>query len=304
MKATYGLLDNPFDPELKGGLRIGNSPIMVDADDADPELVPQLLDMVCWKLAKLEKNEEVLRSALFGANRSQSAPVWQKNIILLIVGPMGSGRSTLASLICKRVKGSSQPQGKWITFKLVLDQYGPSPPTSEVEEKFAALRSDLKKKFSDGPGLALVLIDHLPGKAFGKVMDVFDAFPSLSRVFIVTSDDEELLTRDFDAAGMLIEPVKMEKLTADDVRAFIAERVPKYLDPTLTLPKSDPDFAFFPFRTSVPDTIVGGSSAPVRAVRVRLWKRIQRHHEELANEPNLVEAARASAAELRDRMIT
>ena len=76
-----------------------------------------------------------------------------------------------------------------------------------------------------GPGQALVLIDNLPKLYFDSVMRTFTAFPRLSRVFIVTSDDETLWDRDLDAAGPIIERVRLPKLTAQDVRTFIAERV-------------------------------------------------------------------------------
>jgi hypothetical protein len=295
MQLTLDLRDNPFDPQLADGVRLSGEPLMVDAN-------PDLMKLVCWKIAELQDREEDLRFALFGDYRAADAPV-QRNIILLILGVRGSGRSTLASLLCKRVLAAKQPGDAWQKFELVFDKYQPNIDPNEVAAQFTKLRGEVKGKFADRAGRALVLIDDLPKLSFEHVMSAFGAFPRLSRVFVVASDDLSLLERDLDAAGPIIERVTLPKLTAQDVRTFIQDRVPDYRGGRIPLLATEAELALFPFAPTAPETAVNGDRKPLQSVRVWLWKRIEERHRKLLAQPGLKDVAQADLQELRERMI-
>jgi hypothetical protein len=150
-----------------------------------------------------------------------------------------------------------------------------------------------------------VLIDNLPKLQFDAALELFHSLQRLSRVFIVTTDDDTLKERDLDAAGPWIEIIEQRKLTAADVRAFIAHRVPKYRSRNFALPDASPDLALFPFAVSATETAVGGNtgSKPLRAVNTWLVRQIEQRHRELVERKNLVDLAAAQPAELRERMI-
>ena len=192
----------------------------------------------------------------------------------------------------------------WETFDLSFDVFLPTPDPEKVEAQFQDLRGKIQKHFSDGAGQALVMADNLPKSYFDNVMSVFNAFPKLLRVFIVTSNDETLTERDLDAAGPVIERVELPKLTADEVQAFIAERVPKYLACNIPILSTDEALALFPFANTAPQSAVGtAGSKPIGAVNMWLRRRVLEQHRELLERKDLLDVAKAGLAELRTRLI-
>jgi hypothetical protein len=295
MRLTFDLRDNPFDPELPSGRRLSGAPLRVHAD-------PETKKLVCFSIAKMKDSEEDLRWAVFGDDKADGAPV-QHNIILLILGVQGSGRSTLASLICERVLAAKQPgEGAWQQFERQFDKFRPIDP-KEIEAEFTSLRTEFKTKFGSNAGQALVLIEDLPADSFDHVMSAFTAFPKVTRVFIVTSRDERLHERDLDAAGMIIQRVALPRLTAADVHNFIADRVPKYREGRQPLLKTDPELELFPFAANAPDAAVSGDSKPLQSVRVWLWNQLNAQHRQLVSRPGFTDVAAATRPELLARMI-
>jgi hypothetical protein len=139
---------------------------------------------------------------LFGDNLADDAPV-RRDIVVVIVGVRGSGRSTSASLVRKKVQDHAKGGGTaWESFEESFSPFLPAIDPTKVAERLDQLKTKITKVFGDGPGRALVLIDNLPKLQFDGVLDLFYSFPKLARVFIVTTDDESLKERDFDAAGI------------------------------------------------------------------------------------------------------
>jgi hypothetical protein len=294
---TLGLRDNPFDPYWPGIGRMAGRPLAVDTD-------PKLDKLVCRELAGLKACEAKLSYALFGDNTATDAPV-QRDIILLIVGVRGSGRATLVSLLCSRLLNEARDASDaWWPFALPFSPFQPTIDPQEVGKQFDQLKAQIKKKYSDGRGRALVLIHNLPKLQFDRVLDLFHSFPKLSRVFIVTTEDVSLKERDLDATGMWIEVVERPKVNAQDVRAFIAHRVPGYRT-DIALLKNDPELALFPFRAVAAETAVGGNagSKPLGAVNIWLARQVEERHRQLIERQGLIDLARAPLDELRARLI-
>jgi hypothetical protein len=126
----------------------------------------------------------------------------------------------------------------------------------------------------------------------------------LARVVIVTTDDESLNERDLDAAGIWIEIVEQPKLTAQDVRAFIAHRVPKYRCNKIALLDANPDLALFPFAVTAAESAVGGGgSKPLVGVNAWLVRQIEKRHRELVEGQNVIDVVDAELSDLRARLI-
>jgi hypothetical protein len=298
MQRTLGLQQNPFDPDWPGLGRLAGKPLSVDVD-------PKLLDLVCWDLGGLKSKEADLCWALFDEPAGKDVAV-KRDVILIVLGAQGSGRSTLASLVCRRVLDSSKAGGgDWTQFKGSFPTYPATMDPAVVKQECDRIKQDVTRKFSEhGPGRALVLVDNLPKCQFDAILDLFHGLPGVSRVFIVTTDDESLKERDLDAAGPRIELAERPKLTPEDVRAFIAHRVPKYRCDGLASIADDPDLSLFPFTATAPASAVGGSgSRPVRGVNSWLVKQLERRHRELVEQQNNQDIAQIDLSELRARMI-
>ena len=95
MKNTLGLEDNPFDPKTVKPVCRAGQPILMDAD-------PTLRELVCDNLAHFAECEERIRSALFDKDRPGEVA---RDLIFIILGVQGSGRSTLASSIHLHIHG-------------------------------------------------------------------------------------------------------------------------------------------------------------------------------------------------------
>jgi hypothetical protein len=297
MNHTLGLRQNPFDPEITGLGRIAGKPLTVDSN-------PDLADLICWELAGLKRTEADLRWILFEDNPAKDAPV-VRDVILVIVGVQGSGRTTLARLVRQRVNDSAKAGAPvWEPFDAEFSPYKPAPPLLEIRDRLDLLKKDVTGKLSDNTGRALVLIENLPSESFDLVLKLFHELRGLSLLFIVTTEDESLLSRDLAASGPRIEVFEQPRLTAQDVRAFIAHRVPKYRR-TIDLVEATPDLSMFPFAATAPENAVGGNggSKPVRSVNTWLVKQLERRHRELIEQQNLVDVSAAELAELRARLI-
>jgi hypothetical protein len=92
-------------------------------------------------------------------------------------------------------------------------------------------------------------------------------------------------------------------VTEQDVRAFIAHRVPKYRCSEITVLDANPDLALFPFATTAPEKAIGGGSKPLGGVNTWLVRQIERQHRDLIEKQNLIDAKSAELSELRARLI-
>lgn len=295
MRHTFDLDDNPFDPKLPGlNDKIAGEPMPIDRY---PDLIATLF---CHGIAGVRQAEDDLRYALFGDDPAPEPPVRQ-SVILLIHGVRGSGRSTLARLVAGWLT-ARQATELWEAKEVPFDSFQPNPQPTEVRTRFDDLRKSITGVFKDDPGRVLVVVDNLPRDSFGFVVSAFKAFPRLTRVFIVTSDDAALFNSDLAAAGPLIVAVELKKLPPEDVRAFITDRVPHYRGKRVELIKQNPEFALFPFAESAPNTAVSGGAKPLRNVQDWLRGQIEGRHRAL-NKPGLVDAELATAEDLRARMI-
>ena len=153
MKNTLGLEDNPFDPKTVKPVCRAGQPILMDAD-------PTLRELVCDNLAHFAECEERIRSALFDKDRPGEVA---RDLIFIILGVQGSGRSTLASSIHLHIHGGMPAERReWQEFLLVFETSPAGATELEISAKFKTLRDNISTRFRSGPGKALVLIDKLP----------------------------------------------------------------------------------------------------------------------------------------------
>jgi energy-coupling factor transporter ATP-binding protein EcfA2 len=286
MKETLNLNENPFDPECNG-LRCGPKPLGKKNGNGP--------DLICRQVAGFGKAESDLLRAVFRTRPETIAAdaKIKRGAILVIVGPSGSGRTTLANLLHHRVFATGPD---WNCFPLEFDPYLPS---LNVKQRFASLRTSIGNLYGDGEGKAFVRIENLPADQFKFVMSAFIAFPNLLSVFVVTTSDEGLLTADL-AAPMWIEVVELKKLPEDEVGTLLKDRIPKYRAADNEALKSESDLALFPFSLDAPKNT---ANKPIQMVRHWAGARIDNQHDELDSRPDLVDARQADAAELRTRLI-
>lgn len=153
MKDTLGLEDNPFDPKTVKPVCRAGQPILMDAD-------PTLRELVCDNLAHFAECEERIRGALFDKDRPGEVA---RDLIFIILGVQGSGRSTLASSIHLHIHGGMPAERReWQEFLLVFETSPAGATEMEISAKFKTLRDNISSRFRSGPGKALVLIDKLP----------------------------------------------------------------------------------------------------------------------------------------------
>jgi energy-coupling factor transporter ATP-binding protein EcfA2 len=307
MEKTLNLTDNPFDPDLPIIGRVSGDPLRPDlyekyTDEPRKALRELLSKLLCMDIAGMAAAEAALPRALFRDKDPASASV-QRNAILLIVGPRGSGRSTLANRVAALIlqkRKSAEAIEEWERFDLVFDRHLPPP---DLKGAFDSKRAEITGKYANRSGRVVLVIDNLPKSSFDYVLSAFDAFPQLSRVFIVTTTDTELLQdRELDASGIHIEPVELTRLTAEEVRAFIKDRVPKFHADDFPALQNQSDLSLFPFAESFA-LAMAEKPKPLQMVRTWAYKRIDERHDELSKRPGLIEAAAAEPAELRNRLI-
>jgi len=283
MKETLNLTENPFDPEWDG-MRRGPEPLGMEASSNMP-------DLVCRQVAGFGEAEAKLLRAVFPL---AADPRIKRSAILLIVGPIGSGRTTLANLVLSRIAKAASHWGK---FSIEFDPY---IPPDNVRARFETVRSEIHKDYGDGEGSVLVRIENLPQGEFNYVMSTFAAFPRLKRVFVVTTSDLNLLTKELNAASMHIEVSELKKLPADEVAILIKDRLPKFRAAQNNVLDAEPDLALFPFGLDAPRST---SDKPLQMVRYWAAARIDTKHAELELDPALADARQADAGELRTRLI-
>jgi hypothetical protein len=294
---TFDLSDNPFDPVLPGlGRRIAGDAMPLDRY---PDLIEKLL---CTDVAGLKQAEQKLRAVLFNSDTSTGDEV--QNAILLIHGVRGSGRTTLANLVRSWFVGpAGRAAEQWQPCDLPFDAYLPLPRPEEIRDKFDDQRTRLAKLVQNGAKRVVVVIDNLPRGYFDFVVSVYKSADALQRVFIVTTDDTELVDSDLDAYDPVIEWVRLTKLSSAEVHVFIDERVRRYRSGRIALIQSDPDFALFPFARSAPETVVSGGSKPLRNVQHWLRRQIVDRHNALVGQGAPANIAGLPPEDLRARMI-
>lgn len=288
MKETLNLNENPFDPEWDG-IRRGPEPLGMGPNSNMP-------DLVCRQVGGFGLAESKLLRAVFRSRPESLAADARikRDAVLLIVGPFGSGRTTLANLLLRRIAAAEPDWGK---FSLEFDRY---IPPANVEARFQTLESQIRDEYGDGMGGALVRIENLPHHKFKYVTSKFEAFPRLRRVFVVTTADIPLLSTELSASSMYIEPAELKKLPADEVAIFIKNRVPKFRAVLNNALDTDPDLALFPFSLGAPQST---ADKPLQMVRHWATVAIDNKHDELEPKAGLVDARQANAAELRTRLI-
>lgn len=297
LKKSLGLSDNPFDPLMPGlNKRIAGDAMPVDQY---PNLVER---MFCAEVAGVREAEQKLRSALFGRRKDDDGSQ-VRSAILIVQGVRGSGRTTLANLIRGwLLRRRTENADLWESCDLLFDCYTPPPATDDVRSKFSELQSALGKMIQNGSKQVVVVIDNLPCGYFNNVVSVYKSADRLNRVFVVTTDDLDLIESDLDAYEPVIEPVTLTKLTAKDVRAFINKRVGDYRCNQVKLPQSE-EFNLFPFASTAPDRAVGNGSKPMRNVQQWLRRQIEERHDLLAGQGDALDVADLAAEALLQRMI-
>jgi hypothetical protein len=251
MHRAFHLADNPFDPELPEIGRRSGDPIHPELYRGDnfKELRAKLRELICMDVAGMAAAEAKLVRALFLDKDPKTDPV-QRSAILLIVGPQGSGRTTLANMIAERVistggcKGCIEP---WKPFELKFSNYI-GPP--DLRSAFTAKLEEITREFSSYSGNLLLVIENLPGSAFNHVLDASERLIRLNRVIIVTSTDGTLLKRDLAASMVHVEPVELVRLTEGQAVAWIRHRVPQYRAGDIPALENQGEKALFPFAES------------------------------------------------------
>ena len=231
MRQVFNLTDNPFDPELPEIGRRSGDPINPELyrDEKFKTLRDRLSGLICMDVAGMATARARLTRALFRDKNPDTEPV-QRSAILLIVGPQGSGRSTLANMLAASVLRSSGHKANAKPFKSFELRFSNHVEPSDLPRKFADSVEEISKAYSDFSGNVLLLIENLPGLAFNQVLDASERLIRLNRVFIVTSTESGLLKRDLDASVVHIEAVELTRLTAEQAAAWIKHRVPQYRD--------------------------------------------------------------------------
>jgi predicted AAA+ superfamily ATPase len=192
---TLALGDNPFDPknfEGKPGCSesLGRLPLRVD-------LCEKVVELYCEELEKFRQLEaefkEQLRQEGYSAGKKRS----NSSFVIIVRGPQGSGKTTLASKFLKILHETGQPgDPDWVSkateFRdISLDDQQLSGV--EIEQTLEKLKQRITSS-SDKLHVS-ALIDNVTETAIGEVLKLFRQLSDRRRVFILTAHDLKLLDK-------------------------------------------------------------------------------------------------------------
>ncbi|HEY8610438.1 MAG TPA: hypothetical protein VIL69_04005 [Roseomonas sp.] len=295
LEISFGLTADPFDPPGSDGERLNGRALRIDQDGA-------LERLFCPTLAGIAEGTAQVRQAIWGANEANGPP--RRAAICLVLGIMGSGKTTFAAKVVKQVMGCPAPRGDgdWSTHEVSFPRAGAPVDPLSMRQHFAALQEILTRAHGNAPASAIVFVRNLPAGGIDELVDLYNAFaPRIFMVIVATTSDDSLKNKELYAYGPRMVLVERGRADEADVRRFMEWRLDKFRSEPILQPLAiEPDLQLFPFDASVPATVAGSGGRSLRAVGHNLSLRLETAEGELGGIRHVCEC---TAAELRQRLI-
>jgi hypothetical protein len=299
---TLALSTNPFDPEIANGPQnLAGNPLRIDQHDDDA-----VQKLFCWKLAGLEENRARIERVLFGPKQLGTQPAAVKQGIIVIRGGRGTGKTTLASFINRRVlKESTQPSGGWKPIETNFPATDDPTSIQDFSSRLNEVRERIKQKVGQPPDNVFLFLDDVPPGGLIGVITLFQDFKMHSQVYVVTTTDQKLSQNELDCSyAAKITIVETNNVNAVDLHSYMADRVGLYRMPKRT--DFDKISPIFPWAQTAPDRLLGNqtSDQPLRLLNRKLSRQVEDHHEELLQLNPKVDIGAVAEADLKQYLIS
>lgn len=278
LQKTLGLCTDPFDPDDNRNL--GGEPLRVDQE-------PKLMDLFCWKLAGLQQSKTAIDAFLFKLHNPNDKPA-PKSGIVVIVGGIGTGKTTLASYVKRRVlEESATPATAWKVRD--VDFPGANDPTRPIAfvEGVTELRNYLNAAVGKPPENIFLFLDNMPSGGFGAISNLYHEFSRHTQVYVVTTTDRALKQEELNwSVAARVKLISTLNVNAAELQAYMAERVNIYRDPKRA--EFDNLSKMFPWAATAVQRLVGvnpDSDQPLRLLNRWLTEDVVQFHAKHTNDP-------------------
>jgi Cdc6-like AAA superfamily ATPase len=274
---TLGLSDNPFDPDFPNGPRnLAGNPLRVDQHEA-------LEPLFCWKLGGLEAKRSQIDGLLFGPRQPIAKPASVRQGIIVIRGGRGTGKTTLASYIKRRVlKDAVQPAGNWKIHEASFPA-AENPANMQVfSTKLSEVRKNIETMVGQTQESIFLLLDDLPANNLSGVINLFQDFNVHSQIYVVTTTDPTLLQSELDCSyAAKITIIETSNVNAVELHDYMADRVKLYRDPKRV--EFDNVSPLFPWALSALQRLLSNQAPnqPLRMLNKQLSRDVEAQHETL-----------------------
>jgi hypothetical protein len=223
-----GLKDNPFNPRLlRGGARrylqsLDRRPLRIDVCAAVEHLYFEELPVASKHLVDWVRR-------LADAGYSPGNPRGLSNLVAVIRGGTGSGKTTLAAKFLRHLLScGGSDDAAWVD---VGDSFPDTditrslPTTEEIDKVCGSVGRALEGKGEDNWTYAF--IDNVTEKSLGPILNVYDTAGSCTRIFVLTTDDVDLVVDD-PAYPIEVADYQLGELDVDAAVAYARFRVASF----------------------------------------------------------------------------
>jgi hypothetical protein len=237
-KNTLALKDNPFAPRWSGEdaatvksfirfiRNLDQEPLRLDKCPLVAALFTRAIGDIEERVkeftADLDQRGYGVAPCLRGYNR----------VGAVIRGDAGLGKTTLASYFVQIVM-KIVPQGEepWQFVELHFDkaEIGVARDRAKDDAGIAEFEKVLSK--TDESGYVCALIDNVTKDTLGRVLDIFRAKTDRTHVFIITTDEKDLLARQIAQSEVFLKPYDLGPLRVTDAVEYAKFRINEFRDP-------------------------------------------------------------------------
>jgi hypothetical protein len=290
---TLALRTNPFNPAVPaaGIANLAGDPLRLDRH-------PELGDLICWEMGGLPA---------YQAWVDEMAEMALRERIVVIRGGRGTGKTTFASYVKRKLSSAPAPKGKWSSWDLELPRSEGPVDIEELSARFEALKTAVVTKLGAGPGSVLLFIDNLPNGGtdlFTELTNLYESLKCYFRAMVVTTEDQALSRDQLDWYAPEIKLFEIENSTPSDLHKYVRRRVSWSRDPNRA--ELEAASELFPFAPEAVQRVMGGENVPRQTLRVmthRLAREIEEHDSRLRADGGAIDVGLLSPDELAPLLI-
>lgn len=269
---TLGLSDDPFNPtNFPPAENLAVAPLRVDEQ-------PKLEALLCWDIGGFGEHKAEIERIIYGP-LGQTSGAAQRSGIIAIVGGKGTGKSTLARYIKRRVTEAAAAGAAWREYVERLPDSRDLTQQS-FASRFTALRSKLDGELAKTGERVLLVLDDLPERSFASVTELYMDLERHRRIFVVTTTDSSLTQKELDwSGGARVRVIETRNVNIDEAKAYVVARTKLYRDPAR--PEFERVSPTFPWAPSALKRHLGdapGATQPVRVLNCNLSRDVNSYH--------------------------